>query len=638
MARIKLLSPQLYNQIAAGEVIENPVGALKEIVENSIDAGANRITIEVTDGGMGSITVTDNGCGILEDDVQLAFVKHATSKLSSITELYAMQTLGFRGEALASIAAVARVKLTTRHHSMDNAVCVNIEDGKIIDKQYVSANIGTKIEVRNLFYNIPARKQFLKAPSREATNVSKFVAKLILTNPNLKITYYLDGKKIYDAKGDGLDGALYAIYGKDCLSRCLLVNCTRNNMQLYGYVGTPEYSKPNKLTQTLAVNGRYVTDDKISGAITQAFKPYLMTRQFPFYVLHLEIPCDVVDVNIHPKKSEVRFVHTAEVCSIFYHGIQAALENYRRTQIDDILAKERAYEADETIKLSREEKEAIAKRILDNPEIEYMNPSQADDVIAIEQSTREADKIQALKDFAYEMERELSVERARKDIGLDRAVAQSSAVIPDTIPEQISLSVINEPSEEDLLFDRTRILGVAFKTYLILEIDEKIIFVDQHAAHERILFDKFMEGKSNDMQPVLFPYVFKVSDEEADFIEQNRELILKAGIGVEPFGRNTYRISSVSTLLADTKMNDFVNYLLSSVDDFKIDDRTLIVEKIAKKACKAAVKAGYSLNEYEIKYILKEVYNNKILQCPHGRPITVVYSKSQLEKMFKRQV
>lgn len=644
MGRIKILNRLVSSQMAAGEVIERPVGAVKEIVENSIDAGANRITIEIVNGGLDLIAVRDNGCGMYEEDIPLAFVNHATSKLSSIAELYAMQTLGFRGEALSSIAAVSRVKLTTRRSDMDSAVCVTVENGEVVDKQYVAANVGTTIEVRNLFYNVPARHEYIKAPSKEGTEITRFVSKLILTNPNLEISYYSDGKKIYETKGKGLEKAIYTVYGEKCLNSLLPVIVTRNNMSLYGYIGTPEYTKPNKLYQTISINGRFITDGNIAGAVLQAYKQFLMTRQYPFYVLNLEIPCNLVDVNIHPKKAEVRFARPQEVFSIFYHGIQDTMNSYVRKKADEMLLKDKEIsDDDKTSVLSRKEWEDVAKKVLSDDSLDTMSRDQKKDVISIEKETEEVERRQSIFDFARKMEKEITVEKARKSIGLDfENVAQSTAVVG--CEDQAPLRIVEETHEEkhmsetDELFLSARILGAAFKTYLILELDDKIIFVDQHAAHERILFEKFIESHTKDMQPLMFPYIFTVRDEEAAFIDQNRENIFNAGIDIEPFGHNTYRISAVSPLLADTKMSDFVNYLLSGIDEFKLDDKQLIVEKIARKACKAAVKAGANLNEYEIKYILKEVRDNRILQCPHGRPITVIFTKSQFEKMFKRTV
>lgn len=625
--RINILPPDVYNLIAAGEVVERPSSAVKELVENSIDAGARRITIEIKNGGYDLISVSDNGCGIFEDDIEAAFVKHATSKLLLAEDLNSIQTLGFRGEALSSIAAVSRVKLTTRQAQSDVAVCVQVEGGEIVSREMTTANVGTRIEVRDLYYNVPARRKFMKEGNRESSDITKFVSKLILTNPNLEITYIVDDKNVYQTKGNGLSECIFTVYGSKCLEYCIPINYEAQFLRITGYVGNPEYSKPNTTYQTLSVNGRCVSDKSIQGAINRAFQPYLMSRQFPFFVLDLSIPCDLVDVNVHPRKTEVRFENVNFICGKFFRAVSEVLREYTTDKVDLILDGSMPYV------VAPEEEEHVSELWKNVPDAA---PAQYEALRQIENQTRISQK-KPLKEFAEELERTLTVQGLRRALGMPSDVKNDVAQPMASIAPPTSTPVIEEDEIGRSLIARTRVLGALFKTYLILELDDKLILVDQHAAHERMLFDKFMAGKATDMQPVMFPYVFKVRSDEADFIERNIPNILKAGIEVEPFGENTFRICAVSTLLADTEMEDFVKYLLSEVEEFEVDDR-LIVEKIAKKACKAAVKAGYMLSEMEIRHILKSIYENKILQCPHGRPITVVYSKSQIEKTFKRIV
>lgn len=633
MANIKLLTPDVYNLISAGEVVEKPVGAIKELVENGIDAGATRIVIEVENGGFDLISVTDNGCGIREEDIETAFLKHATSKLNSASDLFAVETLGFRGEALPSISAVSRIKMTTRHASAETAVCVSVENSVVLNKTYVSANVGSKIEVRDLFYNTPARKKFLKSPVREAAEITKFVSKLILINPHLEITYILDGEKIYQTKGGGLQEAIFVVYGADCIANCLAISyvSTNNTYRIQGYVGNIDYSKANKTYQTLSVNGRYVKDDAIAGAIMQAYRPYLMQRRYPFYVLNLDLPFDKVDVNAHPQKTEVRFDDAKSVNSAFYHAVNKALKKTALNGIKQIVNfgnYEEKGVIDDTDYFKKEERNGqnLARE-------------------AVAQATKDEELRQSFEQYLIEADKEITVENARKKYGFygePTKVAQPVLTMTNAEEEQSAANnspilIEGQDGSEDY-FSRSQILGVAFKTYLIVEIDDKIIFIDQHAAHERLLFDKFMSSQTKDMQNLLFPYVFRVKDEESAFIEDNLSNIRSAGIEIEAFGINTYRITAVSTLLADTNMEEFVQYLLSGIEEYKLDDRVLLVEKIAKKACRAAIKAGTTLNEFEIKNILKDIDENKVLQCPHGRPITVVFTKRQLEKMFKRIV
>lgn len=638
MSRIKVLSPEVYNKIAAGEVIENPVGVVKELVENSIDAGATNIVIEVLEGGFSSITITDNGCGIEYEDIPNAFTEHATSKLADIEELYYLQTLGFRGEALASIAAVSKIQLTTRTSEAEAALCVQVEDGNVVSRMYVSANLGTKIEVRDLFYNMPARKKFLKAPSREGSEISKFVAKLILTNPKLQITYYLDGKLVYKNPGKDLESAVFAVYGADVLEKCLPVNDTWDLMTIRGYVGDTTFTKPNKNWQTLSVNGRCVNDTRIVASIMQAYKGYLMTRQYPFFVLDLEIPPDRVDVNVHPKKSEVRFAKPDKIAAFFYNAVTKVLVDYIQSVREDPFSNFYQVQGpQEPLGVVPDNFDINA--YIESKGIQLMTTHQAEDVLDIERVTEDLDEKIAQEKRVEETYKNISVAQLREELGMSPIVPKRKKKVDDE-PTVTQMSIHTNEDEDELLYNRTRILGVAFRTYIILEVDGKLILVDQHAAHERILFDQFMKyrNESKTMQELAFPYVFNVTDEEDEFISKNLDVIKQAGFKVKPFGKNTYRIVAVAPLLEHVQMMEFVEYLLSSVDEFKLYEGEFLVEKIATQACRAAIKGGDVLNKYEITYILKHVIDGSVLTCPHGRPITVVISKAELEKMFKRRV
>ncbi len=640
MSKIKILSPDIYNKIAAGEVVENPAAAVKELVENSIDAGATRINVDICGGGMESITVSDNGCGIDTEDIDVVFLKHSTSKLADADALFEIKTLGFRGEALASIAAVSRVKLTTRTADSDAAVTVTAEDGVISEKTFATANVGTSVEVSSLFYNTPGRKKFLKSAAREGAEITKYISRLILTAPELEISYRCDGRQVFRSKGGGVADALYAVYGADCLRNCLAVSAQFRNVKVTGYAGSPDYTKPNGTYQTLSVNGRCVTDKNINAAVMQAFRPYLMTRKYPFYVLNAEVPYDEVDVNVHPKKSEVRFADPHKMFTAFYVSLKNVLQEYSRSKIDGILGNQKSAETPEEIPVRH-----IQENYFEDFEAfkngETMTPRQADTVRLFEKATEENAKRREFDKFVEEMDKNLTVENALKMLnGTDVCAVEQAPARFEGYDETCAVraEVFDDGVSADVM-SRVKILGAAFNTYLILELDDKLIFVDQHAAHERILYDEFMErGPGKSMQPLLLPYVFTVKDDEAEFIDSNMSYIKDAGFELEPFGRNTYRITSVSVLFVDVGLDKFVEFLLSSVAEFRLDDRRLIVEKIAQKACKAAVKAGYCLNETEIRYIVKAVCDNKIVQCPHGRPVTFVFTKTQMEKSFKRIV
>lgn len=666
MGNINILSSEVYNLISAGEVIETPVGAVKELVENAIDANSSNITITVENGGFGLISISDNGDGILTEDLEKAFLKHSTSKLLEADDLYYISTLGFRGEALPSIAAVSKIKLTTRSVLEDVGASIIVENGKIVSKDYVPFNRGTTIEVRDLFYNTPARKKFLKSEGREATEITKFVQKLILTNPDLSITYVLDGKIVYNTRGEGLETALFTIYGKECLDNILPVIHSKNGLDIRGYIGTPEYSKANKTYQTLSVNGRYVLDANIAGAIMQAYKPYLMTRKFPFFVLDIALNNSDVDVNVHPKKMEVRFADSRLICGQFYHAVSDALKEYSQRRAQLILQGDMDFagveEEQSSYQSQRDQAPAqIAqnapaatysqveelKAFIEESRSERLTPHQIEDMDGIDASSVQSNREREFEAFVEFADKNITVKNARRMLGLptEQGVEVTSSINMrrNSSYQQETIftparDFASEQTEEDKLFEKARILGAAFKTYLILELEDKLIFVDQHAAHERILFEKYMLRKRDTFQPALVPYVFSVREDEAEFIVNNLQLIKNAGLVVEQFGDKTFRITEVLTILADIKMSDFVNFLLEQIDNFKLDESTLIVEKLAREACKAAVKAGSMLSEEEIRYILKNVADNKLLQCPHGRPLYHIMTKKDFEKIFKRIV
>lgn len=638
MSRIRVLSPEVYNKIAAGEVIENPVGVVKELVENSIDAGATNIVIDVVGGGFTSISVADNGCGIEYEDIPNAFTEHATSKLAEIDELYYLQTLGFRGEALASIAAVSKIKLTTRTSEAEAALCVEVENGTVVSRMYVSANLGTKIEVRDLFYNMPARKKFLKAPAREGSEITKFVAKLILTNPKLQISYNLDGKLVYKSPGKDLESAIFAVYDADVLEKCLPVKDEWEFMTIRGYVGDTTFAKPNKNWQTLSINGRYVNDTRIVAAIMQAYKCYLMIRQYPFFVLDLEIPPDRVDVNVHPKKSEVRFATPDKVAAFFYNAVTKVLLDYIEAMREDPFSNYRQVQGPQEPLGIVPDNFDIDEYIKEKG-IQLMNTHQAEDVLDIERATECIDSKVSQEKHIEQVYKNVSVAQIREELGMSPIVQKRKRNVAEE-PTLTQMSLHSHEDEDELLYNRTRILGVAFRTYIILEVDGKLILVDQHAAHERILFDQFMKYRTEckNMQELVFPYVFNVTDEEDEFISKNLDVIKQAGFKVRPFGKNTYRIVAVAPLLQHVQLMEFVEYLLASVDEFKLYEGEFLIEKIATQACRAAIKGGDVLNKYEITYILKHVIDGSVMTCPHGRPITTIITKADLEKMFKRRV
>lgn len=647
MGQIKILTSDVYNKISAGEVVERPASVVKELVENSIDAGASSIEISIKGGGIESIQIVDNGSGIDEDDVAVAFLKHATSKLSKASDLETIKSLGFRGEALASISSVSKMQLTTKTPFSETAVSVLVEEGEIVEKTYTSANVGTKIVVKDLFYNTPARKKFLKTPAREGGEITQYVTKLILTCPFLEIKYVIDGKVVFNFKGTGLEEAIYVVYGKDCLKNCIPINSKYQDVVVEGYVGSPEYTKPNSTYQVLSVNGRVVKDITIQTAVRQAFAPYLMTRSYPFFVLHLTVPFDEVDVNVHPTKQEVRFVDVRKVFVGVNLPIKQALSAYTENRSQQILTPSMDFNVLDTPPTTAKQSSL--------PDLyeEFLQPRQQDDVaLKMEMDSIVAkNKQRNFEEYCDNLtsfyDKAIKGKPAPEPLTDSLATSQSATPIQfhkdyrlmQQLAAEQETFLPTRKQDDEFDFSNVKILGVLFDTYMLIEIGDKAVYIDQHAAHERLLFDKFMENASKlFMQPLMFPYVFTVKDDEAAFIEDNLGEIAKAGILIQPFGQNSFRVVEVASLFTDIKMDKFVNYVLGYMDQYKVDSKKLTIDKIAQKACKAAVKAGDKLDSRQLESLVKQIYKNNALQCPHGRPICVEINKAHLEKMFKRIV
>ncbi len=643
MSIIKQLPPEIYNMISAGEVVDRPASAIKELVENSIDAGASRINISIENGGVDYIEISDNGCGIDEDDVVVAFRPHSTSKLDNADQLFSISTLGFRGEALASIAAVADVTVTTKTPFDEIAVCVAFKNGVAVDKSKVSYNTGTKIVVENLFENVPARRKFLKSNSREGTLVTKYINSLILTNPFVEINYKVDGQYVYQFKGTGLEEAIHCLYGNKCLSNCLPINSTYNGITVKGYVGNPQFTKGNSTYQTLSVNGRYIKNDTVAAAVKQAFMPFLVSRSYPFYVLDIAIDLSEVDVNVHPNKLEVRFADTRKIfVAVSYpikdalqrhseHRVQRLIEGNENTQMEFRLHTTQAVATNTSDVFVPYDDKVANERNFQTGVAEFRG---YDDKILNENSMRQQSVI-------LEHMSKLTLQSV---LDSEQSGVALFPHAPDLVLDYDNFDIpasdtIRRENYEKIDFGQVTILGTLFNTYFLLEMQGQLVMIDQHAAHERILYDKYMASCADlPMQPMLVPFVVTVSPQEFAFIEDNLDTIAKAGFELQPFGSNTFRVVAVASIFVDCKFDKLFKNILQSVDLDYMDSNKLLSERIAMIACKHAVKAGDKLSDLQIKTILEQLYENRHLQCPHGRPISVEMTQKEIEKMFKRIV
>lgn len=687
MGKINILTKEIFNRIAAGEVVDRPYSAVKELIENALDAGATEISVYVEKGGRQLIRVCDNGGGIEPDDMRKAFIPHATSKVAKVEDLDSIATLGFRGEALASISSISRTEITSK--TENNPACRVLCEGGYIGKVEPAAlDRGTEVAVHDLFYNTPARAKFLKSDKAEEGDIHNFVSRFILGNPEVSFKYYSDGKLKLQSFGNGLDEAVTQVYGAKVIPNCYKINAEKNGIKIHGFIGNQNFFKPNKSYQSLFLNGRYIVNSIVSSAITNAYASYLMKRQYPFYVLFLDVPAEMVDVNVHPNKADVRFTDGRAVYGAVYSVISGILDGTARaadfvvdyaripeirssmpvqTSIDEgatqgaevgsgtggteggkaVQAQPKApdlYSGD----LSKEKPESSDGQQSDSGYLSYEEVLSHGGV----QEKSSGAKAEPVPDYsAYENYAEPKFEDREKTYpvyayysGLKEknvlGVSSPTLGISDSLVPS-SRQKKAEEQEKFVCRDFTY-KGNLFNTYLLYEIGGEVYIIDQHAAHERLIYDRFrkqVEERKVARQGMLVPYIISLTPEENSFMEENLMLIREMGFDIEPFGINAYRVCEVPADLKDLDFAAFFNELLSDVSGLKsIKMADVLKDKIAMAACKHAVKGGMELTRQEADGLLAEMHGDMGLKCPHGRPVAVKLTKYQIEKMFKRIV
>ncbi len=629
MAKINVLDSKTFNKIAAGEVVERPSSVVKELVENSIDAGAKNIKIEIEDGGISLIKITDDGCGIEKDDLPKTILAHATSKLSTIEDLEKIATLGFRGEALASIASVSKLTITSKTADDENGTSLYAEGGADINITDCSSTVGTEITVANLFFNVPARQKFLKTIRSEESEVTNIVFRLILAYPNVSFKYIVDKKTVYHSFGDGFDGAMLAVYGLQVINDCFYIDTIKNGLHIYGYIGKHYFTKGNKTHQSLFINGRYVINSTTSSAIMNAYSTYLMKRQYPFYVLNIDLPPEIVDVNVHPTKSDVRFSNNQIVYGSLYSVISSVLNGTSEAlNIVKDNIKTDTVDADEI--------EVKINQISANEEVKTATSFDAQ----LFDSAFEPNRSALSNEIDYSEKKKYEKDQKYEDI-----FAENKAYL-----EQLSLKNKKAEEEQKIISVQQEIntcvnleyVGQALNTYLILQDEKDIYFVDQHAAHERILYDKLLDAKNSGavaVQPLLLPFVITFTGIEANFLFSKLPYVKQFGIEIEEFGKNSFKISALPIDLIDMDLDAFFNEIvgdMANLSDDKLPE--IITDKIAQKACKSAIKAGHKLVDDEIQTLLKMLKGDMGLKCPHGRPVAVKITRTEIDKWFKRIV
>lgn len=643
MSTINVLEPKVFNQIAAGEVVERPASIVKELVENSIDAGATKISVEIFDGGISKIVISDNGCGIAADDLELAFLPHATSKISDIGDIFSLSTLGFRGEALASIASVTRIEVTSKT-AEGRGHTIKLEGGKVLARGEKGTPDGTYFTVQDLFFNTPARQKFLKSSKKEESEITNLLTKLILANPNIAFRYSADGRQILSSTGRGIEEAICSIYGTKILENLVKVDYVDGDFSLQGYIGKTSFFKPNRTYQTTIINGRWVADSMANIAIAQSYESYMMKHCFPFCVIYFDLPKAEIDVNVHPNKLEVRFQDPKKVFGVVYRAVSNAL-------LDDLSKKTNQeletpaviplYNAPD--KLSSTLATPVEKSCSEDTISHASQNSREFNVDFILQNTTSTNIDSSTVQFSSSSGSVLG------EIVLDKLTNSTPNYAFDIKetqriePKPIQTQLVADEIEDKKAYLETKIVGKIFNTFIIAEMGDSVYVIDQHAAHERLLFDKYVRYvKSKEVlcQPLLVPYTINVNFKEEQFVNENIEVLRQLGFEIDPFGDRAFKISAIPSLLPNLDVNAFFENFLSNINSIvQIKQIDLVLDHLAETACKHAVKGGDDLDREEIIKLVGDFAGGDVtLQCPHGRPFVIQLKRRDFDKWFKRTV
>ena len=677
MGSIVLLDDLTINQIAAGEVIERPANVVKELVENSLDANATSVSVEIENGGITYMRITDNGKGIEPDDIDLAFERHATSKIRRAEDLVRVSTMGFRGEALASIAAIAKVEMVTRTKNNETGTKVIVEGGNILSKEECGAPIGTTITIRELFYNTPVRYKFLKKDFTEGGYIETAVERIALIHPEVGFKLINNKKEVLHTSGNGnMTDVVYNVFGKDIASNLVDVNFQYENIRVTGVVGKPEIARSNRSNQMFYVNGRFIKDKTLSAAAEEAYRTMIPHGKFGFCILNINIPPEQVDVNVHPAKLEVRFSEEGKIFKAIHYAIKNTLLGVDLVREDD----DNNYVPDVkniTSEDSSKNTDTFGSKVV--PISENVAPKRTlFDIFKGKQEKNNTVKEEELKDNEYIIEVTQKEEKEKKSF-MNNLTTNSESKITRPIeiknPEEVenlhkletntktdedanveskdANNTITEESQVNTFFEKDfsdkapipeyKILGVAFDTYILLQMDEDIYILDQHAAHERVLYEKikenFYRSGGKEVQMLLLPDILEVSKRDMHMIKDHIDLFEQAGFALEEFGENTIKINGVPVICYEMDTKALFMDILDGIDITTRTNKQDIEEKfIATVACKAAVKANMKLDEREIRGLLDQMLLlDNPFTCPHGRPTAIRITKYEIEKKFGRR-
>lgn len=624
--RIKKLEDTISNKIAAGEVVERPSSVVKELIENSIDAMATNITIEVENAGKSFIRVTDNGSGIYMGDIEIAFQRHATSKISSVEDIYNIRSLGFRGEALASIASVSKVEVITKNKENNTGIKAIVNNGMVDKIEEIGCPVGTTMIVKDLFFNTPARYKFLKSDSVETNYISLIVNKLALSHPKISFKYILDNRVVFITPGNGnIYDTIYTIYGKNIAKNLIKIDKSLADIKIYGYTSNLKMSRGNKQLQIIFVNGRYISSKLIKEAINSAYKSLLINNRFPICFLYIDLPPNKVDINIHPSKTEVRFNEENKVKGFIYSAIKDSVLNVNLIPKVDIKEQTNINNTD-----------MVIKDVSKTTYIEDKKEIKQKDNINIAKKKDHNDGF--VKDIY-----KVKSNQVENNV-VDNEKEQIDIFINEVLKNTLDITNIDNEEKNDLefskeIFKELRVIGQIFNTYIICEKENQMYLIDQHAAHEKILYEDYLDSFSKKeilSQILLEPIVINTNYIDKQFVLDNKDFFGSLGYKVEDFGHNTIIIREVPMVFGVPTAKSFFYEVLDNYDKIE-NNNNIALDKIIKLSCKKAIKANDQLKSIEIEKLLIELSRlNNPFTCPHGRPVIISITKNEIEKKFKR--
>lgn len=655
MSKIQVLDTVTIDKIAAGEVIERPASVVKELTENAIDAGATAIVVEIQDGGISLIRIADNGCGIARDEVSSAFLRHSTSKIRSVDDLVHIGSLGFRGEALSSIAAVSQVELITKTGDQTFGTRYRIHGGLEVDIEDTGARDGTTFLIRQLFYNVPARRKFLKTPMTEASHVGDLMTRLALSHPEISFQFISNGQcKLHTSGNGSLKDVIYHVYGREIASNLLRSELYGQGIRITGFLGKPVISRGNRNFENYFINGRYVKNQIVSKAIEDAYKDFSMQHKYPFVVLHMEIDGEGVDVNVHPAKMEIRFHNQQEVYNRVYEAVNKGLhaeELIPHVELSLPKGNQQSDSGDNRKNSSKPDRAAADTKPVESTEANFDKVQEKTPKPALPPASE--------RNLDYFMEKmrkrvkEYHSQRSSAEV-TDRNGIFKPEIQSDRIRETVEYAKKPEKPKQLNLFeekllsreakDEYHLIGQVFETFWLVEYRDNLYIIDQHAAHERVLYERTLKSMKNrefTSQMITPPLILELSMQEAELLNQYKEQFTRIGFEFEDFGQESFVVRAVPDNLFSIAKKELLMQMLDSLSD-EVNRKLspeLIDEKVASMSCKAAVKGNMKLTAAEVDALIGELLTlENPYHCPHGRPTIIAMSRRELEKKFKRIV